>query len=167
MWLLILLAALLFGCSEPEEPAFSATSSTDLWLVSQAKVDGKPALIRRNESARELAGKDGRKHQAGILIKLLDPNVAQLPGKDEADRLDAIERALADEFGAHGGTEALVLTSQGVRQYIFYTSDKDAVDGIVLRVQKRFPEHKLERYVTYDPKWRFYQDLSAGNPERR
>src|SRR4051812_29643295 len=92
------------------------------WTVLQGQYGGRPMLVRRNDSAKQLRGHPDYNHRVGIAVPLRAPDECGLPRSAEMSQLDAIEDLLSARLEANQDSlQVLTLTTGGMREFIFYT----------------------------------------------
>jgi len=84
-----------------------------------------------------------------------------MPNKDETQILNRIEDLIFDYFDAkHTGVPCLVLTTQGMREFISYLTTDD-VDELIESLSLHFPKYDIQHYVEQDEKWEVYKQWDS------
>jgi len=156
--LCVLLAALPLN-----SPLQGDTSSTDPFTMAKWEMfkrgtsDGHLAYIRGNTGLRTLKERERFPYRVGFAVAFRKPNSYGLPTDDEARELmpleNEIDRAMS---GKKLGFLSLVITTGGMREYVFYSNMPDAVRREIKKMGTRIHGHEVRSYVTADPGWEVY-----------
>jgi len=139
----------------PKYPSETRTS------VLEGKRNGRPLFARRNDSAAILAKHPEFRYRAGVAVPLNYTNEHGLPSENEMQELNVIEDSLLDQMEAgEQSILVLVITTNGMREFVFYTRDSTLVEKVVERLRTRIKTHKIQAYVTKDPGWEVYETFS-------
>ena len=131
------------------------------WSVHQGEQDGKPLFIRRNDSAKQLSAHPEYAYRVGIAIPLLDPNLEGLPTSEEMGSLNTIEDQLAGSLEANQDSiQVLSITTNGMREFVFYTRSPDAAQAAISNAGSEFPQYAFQYYIHEDKKWELYQQFA-------
>jgi len=96
----------------------------------------------------------------GVAVPLHAPEPNGLPGTDESIALGEIEDNLLSALCASRQTiPALVITTGGFREFVFYTSVPHEAAKALENLRDTTSSHKLQFYVESDPKWQVYRDF--------
>lgn len=99
----------------------------------------------------------------GIAVPLLAGDERGLPRNEEAAQLDSIEDALFGAVESSGiGRIVLVITTNGMREFVAYTRSKEAAEGAVSRARAAVKTHRIQHYTAPDPKWELFRDFSSS-----
>jgi hypothetical protein len=85
----------MFKFGQGKKASFPTESK---WSVLKGQHDGKPMIIRRNESAKQLRSQSEYIYRVGVAIPLRYPNSEGFPSNEEMIKLNSIEDALIDEL---------------------------------------------------------------------
>ena len=156
--LCVLLAALPLNF-----PLQGDTSSADPFTMAKWEMfkrgtsDGHLAYIRGNTGLRTLKERERFPYRVGFAVTFRKPNSYGLPTDDEARELmpleNEIDRAMS---GKKLGFLALVITTGGMREYVFYSNQPDAVRREIKKMGTRMHGRDIRSYVTADPGWEVY-----------
>src|SRR4051812_22669795 len=93
------------------------------WANLSGTLSGKPAQLRRNDGILPLRNEPTWAHEVRVAIRFNRVGGDGLPdGKDEYVTLDAVEDLYRDGLQREGTAAlALVITTDGIRDLIFYT----------------------------------------------
>ena len=149
----------MFGLFRKPPPPLS-TPPEDSWAVAQAELDGKPMFLRINEGLRPWVGRSPFGHRFGVTVPLRAPNEHGLPTDEEASALEQIEEALLAAFPPGGPSLlAVVITTGGFREWVFYTSAADEVGPALEALRPRAAPHEVQFYVEPDRKWAVFRSF--------
>lgn len=138
----------------------SSFPSESKWDIFQGKYNGLPMIVRRNKSAKVLIGSEVYKHRVGFAIPLLQANELGFPTKEEAVILDQIEDALFSHLEKdQNSIQVLSITTNGMREFVFYTRKPELVPLVIEEVQKKF-RHEIQYYIKTDKSWSLYRHFS-------
>ena len=131
------------------------------WTVAEGKHEGKAVATRFNVALRPIAGRTEFPDRLGIIAPLRDVNDRGFPNRAEIKQLDAIEELIEKRMS--GGNESLlagVVTSNGIREFVIYTSNLDAAKTKADAVVREVTTHALHVIVRNDPEWRVYRTFA-------
>jgi hypothetical protein len=131
------------------------------WTVAEGTHEGKAVATRFNIALRAIAGCDQFPDRIGLIAPLREANNRGFPDRAEIRQLDAIEELIDKRLG--GGNESLlagVVTSNGVREFVVYTSNVDAAKTKAEAVTREVTTHELQVIVRNDPQWRVYRTFA-------
>jgi len=116
---------------------------------------------RFNVALRPIAGHQEFPNRLGIIAPLREANDRGFPSRAEIKQLDAIEELI--ERRMCGGNESLlagVVTSNGLREFVVYTSNLEAASTKAEAVVREATTHELQIIVRNDPQWRVYRTFA-------
>jgi hypothetical protein len=123
--------------------------------------EGKPMVVRRNDSAGEYAGHRELPFRLGVAIPFVPPDENGFPAPDETWELDEIEDALVDERQEkQTGVLTLVITTSGMREFVSYVRSAKDADAAVQTAAAAGEEHEVQYYVEEDPEWKLYAEFA-------
>jgi len=124
------------------------------WTVLQGQHNGNPLFVRRNDSAKELAGHPDFRFRVGVAVPLKSPDGSGFPFQAEAQELCAIEDLLSSQLESEQRSlQVLAITTGGMREFVFYTRDPVAAQAALDSVRARTTSHELQTYIQEDPGW--------------
>lgn len=130
------------------------------WAVCTGEYEGRPMLVRRNGAGEQGIGHPSLPYQIGVAVPFLCPREDGMPPRDEDEQLHAIEDALSDSLKANNlCVFVLVITTKGMREFVFYTGDPDAVRGKVEAIQQRVQSHEVQLMIQHDPHWNVFRQF--------
>jgi len=132
----------------------------DRWQVARGQRAGKPMILRTHEGYRDFRGVSGFDHQVGIAIPLHNTDADGLPTADESRELDAVENAICNLFEPQNESLFVAtVTCDGLREFILYTRNPDAVRRKFKALENRMPAHKVFLKIQPDKDWQVYAQL--------
>jgi hypothetical protein len=131
------------------------------WTVSHSARQGKPLIARINRGLIPLIGDSRYGHCIGVAVQFKAPTDNGFPLPEESAQLSEIEDALAAALEQnHESLFAAVITTNGMREFLFYTSDVEAVKAKLAVVIERIDTYeKVGRAIKPDPDWTIYRRL--------
>jgi hypothetical protein len=131
------------------------------WSILKGEDQNKIMFVRRNDSAIQLMEHPNYKYRIGIAIPLLNPTSNGLSTDEEAKDLHSIEDSLISEIGKNqDAVLVLVITTGGMREFVFYTKTSDSLKDSILLIQDKYKTYKLQFYITEDFYWEVYKEFS-------
>jgi hypothetical protein len=100
----------------------------DDWTLGQGERDGFPMIVRMANAYKDLAPLQGYDHHVIVSVHLRNPRPNGFPSSEEADDLTALELNVCRLLEADNDSLcSLVITNNGLRDFIFYSRNVDAV----------------------------------------
>lgn len=133
------------------------------WSAGQGTVDGRPIFVLLNIGAAAVRGHPQLRHRVGVAVPLNAPDADGLPGAEEMDTLRSIEDAVSAALGT--GTRAvhvLVITTSGMRELVYHTTEPWTVPSAIESVAARFPSHEVQFIQEDDPEWNVYDHYTPA-----
>jgi len=132
----------------------------DSWQVAKGQRAGKPMILRTHEGYRDFRGVSGFEHQVSIAVPLHDVDANRFPGVDESQVLDAIENAICNLFEPENESLFVAtVTCDGIREFLLYTRNPDAVRRKFKALESRTLTHKVFLKIQLDKDWHEYSQL--------
>jgi hypothetical protein len=145
----------MFKTSEKTYP------SEDKWTLLKGTHEGKPMWVRRNDSALSLKGHADYGHRVGVAVPLVSCNEDGLPTEKEFETLDPLETAIAGALESkNDALQVLAITTNSMRELIFYTRIPAETEGRLNEVRSQFPQRQVQSYVARDKNWDVYEQFS-------
>jgi Family of unknown function (DUF695) len=130
----------------------------DSWSIAQGKNDGRPMFVRINDGLHPIVGKPPFDQRFGVAVPLRAPDPNGFPVADESEALNKIEDELLNTFQSSRQTLlALVITTSGFREFVFYTSVAEQIGPAMEQVRARTASHELQFYIQPDKSWEVYR----------
>ena len=134
---------------------------TSKWDFYQCTVNGKPASIYL-DLALQAAAPDLKRPLLLIVwldLRLPDPD-HHMSTDAEFDALGAIEDRLVDSFaGAYGCTYAGRITTDGRREFYFYSASAHQMEALALAALAPFPGYTVKAWRQPDAQWKQYRGV--------
>jgi hypothetical protein len=139
----------------PEIPAAGVPES---WSVFRGQSEGKPLFARANLALKAFIGHPRYAHQVEILIQFRSPDDNGFPQSEESAQLMDLEDKLVPAMeNDNEGILAAVITTNGFRRFIFYTSQPENIQPKLKSLQLQFAGHTIQGTVTEDRNWSAFQ----------
>jgi uncharacterized protein (TIGR01619 family) len=134
------------------------------WDFFPREIEGHVAAIFVDLNARSTAPDKAFGHVGSIMLKMQAPNDEGTASKTESDNLIAIEDGLMKALAANNDAAARYVgrvTSQGHREFFFYTNAPTTWAEQVRVVMRAFPVYRFESDTYADAAWRTYFEFLA------
>jgi hypothetical protein len=128
------------------------------WTLFEGLRDGRPAVVRTNAGLRAFAGHPAYGCEIEVVVPFRSPSPLGLPDGQEEGELEIVGEALVELLTS--GEESLfaaMVTTGGVREYVFYTSDPDAAREKLEAFRARVQSHALQVLIREDPAWTVFR----------
>jgi len=133
-----------------------------VWSVVHGQLNGVPMFLRVRQDPRPGLARAAYAHRVGFAVPLRAPDSSGLPQGSEFEELARIEDLLVSVLEAAGKSiQVLSITTGGMREFVFYTSDPDGVRAALPALQSRVRSHQLQSYIKPDPDWEVYGHFSS------
>jgi hypothetical protein len=170
LWFVIILLAFITAAAliRRQARAIHATgplrnwSIPKSWSVAEGTHEGKAVVTRFNLALRPVAGCGEFPDRIGIIAPLHNANDRGFPNRAEIKQLDAIEELIEQRMSS--GNESLlagVVTSNGLREFVIYTSNLESAKAKAEAVTREIATHELQVIVRNDPQWRVYRTFAS------
>jgi len=135
--------------------------STSKWSILSGQENEKPMVVRRNDSIKHYSENPSFSYRIGIAIPLLEPNEVGLPSEEEMKVLNQIEEELSYQLEKDGGSiQVLAITTDGMREFVYYTSNPEVIEQIIYNARRKFSSHEFQFYVKEDKEWSVYKEFA-------
>lgn len=149
------------GSSRKPWPARAEIDGSGPWVLAQGTYQEKPIFVRINKGLETIAGHPDFPDQVRIAVPLRAPTDQGLPDEAESAELNAVEDALCEALlAANESLLALVLTAGGVREFVFYSADKDAAKRKTEALGRTIAAYRLRFSLRRDPDWRIFKQFT-------
>jgi hypothetical protein len=136
---------------------FRKQASADRWKLAKAVDNGKPLIFRIRETTPECARKEGFPLLLAVCWKYKSPNDEGMPSKADSDRMGELEDLLMPALeGKQKAFLTVVVTGNGVREWQWYATDKDAAMKLVNKALGDKDPFPVEFVFQEDPEWEAY-----------
>lgn len=140
-------------------PSLDTLLDEDSWQVAQGEHDGKPMIVRINETAKQFEGHPDLPVRMGIAIPLRSPRPDGLPNEIEQAQLTEIEDRLFAIIGK-AGRVVLVISTSGMREFVSYVRSEADAARFAEAVRSGTRTHEVQNYAAADPKWQLFGTMS-------
>ncbi len=131
-----------------------ATGEDGRWINGSGTINERPAVFRADLSLFDLPNREDYGYELIVSVKLQDPDELGFPQQDEANGLYEYEDAVMPAVQAGGwGRLAVVLTTDGFRDFIFYVKDHHSAPERLDPLKPHFPNLQVEMLGKPDPQW--------------
>jgi hypothetical protein len=139
----------------PPEP-----KTTD-WVLAQGERDGFPMIVRMAKGYSDLAPVPGYDQHIIVSVHFRNRKPNGFPSTEEGDDLQSLEENLARLLEADNESRCvLVITNNGLRDFIFYSRDIDRARQKLEDNINLFHGFVVEFAVEPDQQWSIYQAFS-------
>lgn len=129
----------------------------DKWLLARGERDGFPMIVRMDASNRGMGAVPGYDHHVIISASLRSPTAAGFPSTEEGDDLQRFEENLCAALEADGESMCvLVITNNGLRDFIFYTQNPRGVKAKLNAAQPKLKGFQFQVAIEPDKQWGIY-----------
>ena len=132
----------------------------DSWTVYEGQYNGKPLIARVNIGLQPLVGDSRYQHRIGVAVPFNSAGEDGFPSGEESWKMSEIEDLLAAELERHHESLfAVVITTGGMREFVFYTSDPQAVERKLAALAETIDSHQIQRVIQPDEGWAVYHQF--------
>jgi uncharacterized protein DUF695 len=146
-----------FRRKHPEIPEAGVDQS---WSMFQGEYDGKPLIARANVALKPFLGHPKYSHQVGVAVPFRTPDENGFPQSEEAAEFMDIEDQICAELEV--GNESLfaaVITTGGMREFVFYTSNPKGVEVKLKNLKETIHGHTIQGMIRPDEHWDVYRQF--------
>jgi uncharacterized protein (TIGR01619 family) len=135
------------------------------WDFYFSNVDDKPGSFYLDMGLSKIAPVEKMPHFFYVSVKLNDPTEYGLSSKGEYDTLVQIEDKLVNSLKEkHNVIYAGRLTSDGTRDFYFYTSEPLLIEKTISESLVQFPKYEYDYEVKNNEDWSYYLHFIYPNP---
>jgi len=146
-----------------KKPKAFPFDAPDEWGVIRGEHQGQPMLVRVNLGLTQVVGHPDYGVQMGVAVPLNSPLPDGWPAPQEDEQLRAIEENLQRELeGTERAVLAAVITTGGMREFVFYTRSRDWIREWAARFNKATDSHTVQVMAQQDPKWSVFLQFAGG-----
>jgi len=136
----------------------------DDWDFYFLQVDDKPASIYLNLGLAPIAPLTGQTHMAYVRIAMHQPRPDGLSSQEEYDALIGLEDALVQPLEQRGHIYAGRNTSDGNRDFYFYTADPESFQEAACAAMAGHRQYRFQVGSRRDPDWEIYRNFLYPSP---
>ncbi len=141
-------------------PELANLNIEDSWSVVEGEYNGKPLIARINTGLRPLVADSRYQHRIGVAVPFTSAGEDGLPSGEESWQVAEIEDLIAAALEEHHESLfAAIITTNGVREFVFYTSDPGAVEKKLAVLAKKIDSHQIQRVTHLDEGWTVYRQF--------
>jgi Family of unknown function (DUF695) len=130
------------------------------WYVGESTHQGRRMIVRKNEGESIEANKKEFGVRLGVAVPFRASDANGMPTAEELPALARIEDLLCAEVEQGGrGVHVLAITTNGMRELVFYVVESAWAEGCVARVRPQVADHELQMYTAPDPTWSLYSEF--------
>jgi hypothetical protein len=130
----------------------------DEWLLARGERDSFPMIIRMASAYRGSGALPGYDHHIIISVKLRSPSPAGLPSEEEGDDLQRFEESLCSAIEKDNQSLCvLVITNNGLRDFIFYTRDPSGAKEKINAALSALKGFEFSIAIEPDERWEIYR----------
>lgn len=134
----------------------------DQWILARGERDGFPMLVRMAAAYRGLGGIEGYDHHLIVGTNLREPTPDGFPSSAEGDDLEHFELNLCRALEADDESRCvLVITNQGIRDFIFYTRDPLGVKAKIDAALEKLNGFVFNIAIEPDKDWEIYRAFDS------
>lgn len=143
----------------------NAAPDDDHWEIYVTYVDEKPAVILVDIGVAQAAPIEGLSKLVWVWVQIQSPDEEGFPSEDEDFKLNEIEDVVTDSTVSDGVRYAGRITSDGRREFYFYTDNPERFQESASTAMQSVPEYHFEIDNADDEEWRHYFDVLYPSPE--
>ena len=151
------------GLFSKKQPALPDQIPPGSWAVIQGSNQGNLLLARVRRGLGDNVGHAAYPFRVGVVTRVLAVAANGMPTPEENDALQALEDRLCQTLEVD--REALLvvaLTSNGVKEWVLYTSDPESTKRRMQAFVPTVSSHKLQMVVQPDSGWAVYRQFAGG-----
>ena len=136
------------------------------WAFYLSTVDSSKASILLDLGLKNILPIDGSNYLAFVTLDLLQSGENGLGTKEEFEKLQDIESSL--ELSLTASNKSIYagrITTNGQREFYYYTADTINFENICLNVVEDFKNYSFRIGFRSDSDWEIYQNVLYPNPE--
>ena len=138
---------------------------SDEWDFYFATVNENVASLFVDLGIRELAPDPSNPWLLWVWLQFQNPREDGLSSAEESETLDAIEDSLIESVeNALGGSLVGRITTEGRREFYFYSPTDEGLDKAVAKAMMPFADYEFECGTHNDPEWEHYLGMLYPSP---
>jgi hypothetical protein len=135
----------------------SSKINKDEWLIAEGFFEDERLFLRTNPGLATKTNKQRYPFKIGIAIPFRSPRDDGLLDNDESLRFNRIEDTILDRFKANDvGMLCMVITTQGMREFVIYSKTSDISD-LIENTALLFPEYEFQHIIEEDKEWNVFK----------
>ena len=137
----------------------------DHWEIYVTYVDEKPAVILVDIGIAQNVPLAGMSKLVWIWVHIPEPDEEGFPSDDEDFKLNEIEDLITESAGNSTTRYVGRITSDGRREFYFYSDDPERFRTVASTAMGSFPDHEFEIDEADDFEWEHYSNVLYPSPE--
>jgi Family of unknown function (DUF695) len=158
----IMLAALVFALGGCATAPTGEKHQQGNWFDVEGVTKGQVLRAKLNGDLRDKIADKNYPYQVTISQAFTPVPPDGLPSKEEQAKLDKAKEALKSLEQDKQAYLAIVITTGGMKQFIFYSSDAVRTAQGVAQIQSTSPDFEFQVSVEPDRNWSLYRALAAN-----
>jgi hypothetical protein len=134
-------------------------TSNEQWLMLMGTSDGRPMVFCRNESAKQLIGFPELSFCTRVTISFTTID-SQGIANSEGPSLDMVQFKLRELLQSRGACHALTVTTNGHREWVFYTSQLWSLEEIIGALDQSIDIGRLSFHCGPDEQWSTFREYA-------
>ena len=147
------------------ETETNSPDDADHWEIYVTYVDDSPAVILVDMAVAQIAPVQQLPKLVWLWVSIVSPDEEGFPSEEEDFRLNEIEDVVTESLDPEHSRYVGRITSDGRREFYFYTDDVDQFREAATNAMSSFSEYRFEIDETDDAEWSHYQDILYPSPE--
>ena len=140
-------------------------TDSEHWEIYVTYVEDKPAVIMVDIGLAEHFPIADLNQLAWLWVHIASPDEEGFPSEEEDIKLNEVEDHVTEAL--HGSDARYVgrITTDGRREFYFYTKDPAGFQATVVTVMQTFPHYEIEIDEADDAEWQHYAEVLCPSPE--
>lgn len=143
----------------------SSSPNDDHWEIYVTFVDDKPAVILVDIGIAATVPRLGLPKLVWLWVHIQAPDDEGFASEDEDLKLNEVEDLVTESLGDLSHRYVGRITTDGRREFYFYTDDPQRFQESVTASMQSMPEYRFETESADDEEWQHYQDVLYPSPE--
>ena len=135
------------------------------WEIYVTYVDDKPAVILVDMAVAQIAPIKQQPTLVWLWVSISSADEEGFPSEEEDFKLNEIEDSVTESLDLASSRYVGRITSDGRREFYFYTDDSDEFRETVTNAMSSFSEYRFEVDESEDTEWSHYHDILYPSPE--
>jgi hypothetical protein len=133
------------------------------WALAQSVVDGKTLISRWDAGAKRACPDPSRPVKVTIAVQCAKPQPNGLPSSEDLSAFEAMEEVMFAELPQVAGAQpVLVLTTNGMREWIVYAGTHEWLESWAPDFQQRFMRERPGKIdAVVDAAWETFRAWTA------
>ena len=151
------------GLFSKKKPSLPETLPLGSWAMVQGSNQGILLLARVRKGLGSVVGHVSYPFRVGVATRVRATAANGMPTAEENAILQEVEGRLSHALEIDREAVFVVaLTTNGVKEWVFYTSDPEATKRRMQAFAPSVESHRLQMVVAEDKEWAVYRQLAEG-----